>query len=80
MELYRFTFVDDSYIITNVGYVNSLGLTMKKIETTIGSWEGLAKTTRGTIAHGNDKVDGTWFTLYMTIKKSGNIKTYMIYS
>ena len=58
-KLCEFTFVDDSDLIVDGRYVNNPELTMERMQTTIDAWEGAAKTTGGTIAHGKDKVGGT---------------------
>ena len=55
LELCGFTFVDDSDLIADAGYANNPELTMERMQTTIDAWEGVAKTTGGTISHGKDK-------------------------
>ena len=43
LELCGFTFVNDSDLIADAGYTNNPELTMKRIQTTIDTWEGVEK-------------------------------------
>ena len=74
MKRLGFIFFDDSDIIADAGYANNLELTVERMQTTIDSWEWVAKITVETMTHVQEKIGGTWFTLYGTNKGNGHMK------
>ena len=64
--------MDDSDLIADTGYANNPELTMERMQTTIDAWEGVAKTTGGTIAHGKDK--SWWYLIHFTWDDKGKWK------